>query len=141
MAVQLLQPLPDVLAAVAAVLRPGGRFVATMPTSRALTVRDKLCWLELVATLRTHLRYPNDALLDGLPQLLDRVSLFLAQDEHRRFALPIRGITDARQLVSSLYLSGVDADARARAVTVVAGWGDDIGISIRRIVALRSPNE
>ncbi|MGH8887153.1 MAG: hypothetical protein ACRDYX_18670 [Egibacteraceae bacterium] len=63
------------LTAIAAVLRPGGTFVATMPTGGALSARDKLRWLRVTAALRTRLRYPNDELLENLPQLLDEAGL------------------------------------------------------------------
>ena len=129
MALQLLQPLPDVLAAVAAGLRPGGLLVATVPSTAALTARDRLSWLRLVAVLGTRLRFPNEGVTLSS-------SLRPVADEHRRFALPIRDAEDARQLVESLYLPRVRDAAVQAAVEVVAGW-DEIGISIRRLIARR----
>ncbi|MGH8903602.1 MAG: hypothetical protein ACRDYA_18505 [Egibacteraceae bacterium] len=135
MSLQLLQPLPSVLNVVAEVLRSGGLLVATMPTGGALGARDKLRWLRLTAALRTRLRYPNDELLEQLPELLDEAGLDLVEDEHRRFALPICGQADAERLVTSLYLPDVDDAARERAVKVAASG--TIGLSLRRIVTLR----
>jgi hypothetical protein len=137
MALQVLQPLPDVIGAVGAALRPGGRLVATVPSADALTLHDRVRWLCLIAALRSRLRHPNDDLLGDLARLLGEAGMDLAGDEHRRFALPMRGQPDARLLVMSLYLPEVDEEARAHAVDVATAWEGDIGICIRRILAVR----
>jgi len=51
MAVQLL-PLERALAEVRRVLRPGGIFVATLPTDRPLSTRDRVRWGSVLIALR-----------------------------------------------------------------------------------------
>jgi DNA-binding transcriptional regulator/RsmH inhibitor MraZ len=130
MALQILQ----LLAAIAAVLRPGGWLVATMPDTRGLTLRDKARWLRLVAALKGPLPSGNDQ--RELPTLLARAGLQLTEDASWRFALPIRTHEDAKELVESVYLPGFGATEIARASAVAARWRE-AAMSIRRLVAHR----
>lgn len=139
MALQLLQPLGAVLAAVAAGLEPGGRLVATLPSTAALTAADRLRWLAVVGGLRTRLRYPNDALLARLPDLLATAGLELTGDEQVRYLLPLRERADAERLIASLYLPGVPPERRRAAATVAQRAGGAIGLSLRHLVAIRRP--
>lgn len=137
MALQVLDPLSDVLTGVAAVLRPGGLLVATVPSSGALSVADQVRWLAVVGALRYRLRYPNDALLARLPDLLAAAGLDLVSDEQDRYALPLRHRADAERLIASLYLPGVPPARRGAAATVLQRTTGVIGLSLRRIVARR----
>ncbi len=79
-----------VLSEVARVLRPGGVFIALVPSRRPLNATDTARYTRLLAALRTrHLDYPNEGLLDdGFGDLLRRHRLRPAEDERRRFRLP-----------------------------------------------------
>jgi len=137
MSLQVLDPLADVLAGVAAVLRPGGLLVATVPSSGALSATDKVRWLAVVSALRFRLRYPNDALVTRLPDLLATAGLDLVSDEQVRYTLPLRDRADAERLIASLYLPGVPRARRRAAATVLHRTGSEIGLSLRHVVAAR----
>jgi SAM-dependent methyltransferase len=109
MALQVLTPLPAVLAEVARVLAPGGRLVATVPDRGPLRAGDVPIIAALLATLGRGLGYPNDRLLRGLPDPLATVGLRLVADERRRFAYPLATAVDAEVFLASLYLPGLSA--------------------------------
>lgn len=136
MGLRLLQPLPAVLAAAAGVLLPGGRLVATLPSTKALSVTDRLAWLGIVAALRARPSFPNDDLLDDLDGLLAAAGLEVLADEHARYALALRDARDGERLIASLYLPGVDPRRRAAAAALLGRAGpSELGLSLRRIIA------
>lgn len=138
MGLQVLQPLPRVLGATAAALRPGGALAATIPSTAALTLGDRARWLPVLVTLRTRPRYPNDAVMGRLPGLLGAAGLEPTSSEDRRFGFIVRTEADVRTVLDSLYLPDVEPRRRARADAVAARWvGDELGLSIRRVVAVR----
>ncbi len=142
MALMLMRPVEPVLAEVARVLRPGGRFVATVPADRPLSPRDRWHYARLLLGLRqAGLCYPERLDRSALATRLRDVSLRLCSDERRRFAVPLAGPGDARLLVDSLYLPDADPVRLRRAAAALAGsvrrWPLDLGIPIRRIVAVR----
>ena len=142
MSLQLLQPLQEVLAAVAGVLRPDGVLVATVPTTRPITPRDALVWASLLALLRSTLPYPNDAELRRLGPALAQAGLRLRGDERRRFAAPLQTADDADLVLDALYLPEVPDRRRARARRLLRGFarpGRRLGLPLRRVVATRPP--
>lgn len=137
MALQVLEPLGPVLAAVAAVLRPGGRLVASVPSTGALTTADRMRWLGVVVALRSRPRFPNDAQMSRLPDLLARAGLDVVADDHVRYSLPLRDRADAERLVASLYLPGIPASRRRGAAAVLTRTGRGLGLSLRHLTAVR----
>jgi SAM-dependent methyltransferase len=137
-ALQILQPLDEVLAAAARLLRPNGVLTFTLPAGGALGVRDRLRWARLALALRSSLGFPNDAALRTPGSLLEAADLVLVEDVQRRFALPLRGGADADALIDSLYLPDVTPAALDRGRAVARSWiGGEIGIAVRRLVAVR----
>lgn len=128
MALQVLQPLPAVLAAARRTLRHGGRLVATLPSTAALSLADRLVWLRIVAALRARPSFPNDSLMGRLVELLTDAGFVVSGDEHVRYALA----HDAQRLIASLYLPGVAGDRRAAAARAAPS---ELGLSLRRISA------
>jgi SAM-dependent methyltransferase len=141
MALQILTPLPTVLAEVARVLTPGGRLVATVPDSGPLRARDVPIIAALLATLGRGLGYPNDRLLRRLPDLLAVAGLRLVTDDRRRFAYPLATAADAEVFLASLYLPGLSA-RRYRAARVLLRAAArprlSLPVPVRRLVAVRS---
>jgi SAM-dependent methyltransferase len=139
MSLQILQPLDRVLAEVALLLRPGGVFIALLPDSGPLTLRDRLRYARLLVALRRRrLGYPNDVALANPVALFAAHGLDVVGDERRRFALAVSATAVGDAFVRSLYLPG-GSPARAEAAASVARrWLDrEIGIPMRRIVATR----
>jgi SAM-dependent methyltransferase len=139
MSLQILQPLDRIIDQVALLLRPGGVFVALLPDSGPLTLRDRIRYAGLLVALRRpRLGYPNDVALANPVPLFAAHGLDVVSDERRRFGLAMSTSAVADAFVRSLYLPGVSA-ARSRAAARVARrWlGHELGIPIRRIVATR----
>lgn len=139
MALQVLEPLPDVLQAVAATLTPGGTLVATVPSTAAFTLADRVRWAACLAALGRRTVYPNDALLGRLPTLAESVDLVLEADGHRRFTLRVDHAEDAQALIDSLYLPGLGPRRRSAGVTAVraAAAAGGLAVSLRRVILRR----
>lgn len=139
MALQVLEPLPDVLRAVAATLRPGGALVATVPSTYAYSTADRVRWGAVLVALGRRVGYPNDRLLADLGSIAAPLGLSLEADEHRRFVLRVDGRGDAETIVDSLYLPDLASARRsagAAAVRAAARVGG-LGLSLRRVMLLR----
>lgn len=139
MSLQILQPLDRALDQVALLLRPGGVFVALLPASDPLTVRDRIRYARLLVALRRpRLDYPNDdALVDPVP-LFAAHGLDVVSDERRRFGLAMSASAVSDAFVRSLYLPGGSPERSEAAGRVARRWlGQELGIPIRRIVATR----
>jgi SAM-dependent methyltransferase len=141
-AVRALMVVDDPDAAVVEMVRlvrPGGRFVALVPTAAPLPARDRLRYVRLLAALRLRrLPFPHPGVLHDPQRLLTRAGLADVTDQRRRFAYPLAETDDALRWVRSLYLPGV-APRRIRAAQRVARrWvGSSIGVPLRRIVGVR----
>lgn len=136
MSLQVLEPLDAVVAEIARLLRPDGRVVALLPSTRPLHVADALVYLRLQLALRARIRYPNDRLLRprALARLATRFGLTLRSDERRRFTLPLRSPADITDLVASLYLPGVHRARRERAERVLqTRIGSHLEVPLRRL--------
>jgi len=136
MSLQLL-PLGPALAEVRRVLRPGGAFVATVPTSRPMPARDALRWARVLAALRsTGLSYPNDAALASPGDRFAAAGLVLRSDESRGFGLDITSQHVADRLLDGLYLPDVPPQRVTAARRAVRRWvGRRTTVPVRRLVA------
>lgn len=136
MALHLL-PLEPALAEVRRVLRPGGAFAATVPTSRPMPARDALRWGRmLVAPRATGLSCPNDDALASPGERLAEAGLALLSDESRGLGLDVTSEGVADRLLDGLYLPDVPPArvvAARRAVRSLVGRRTTV--PVRRLVA------
>lgn len=140
MALQVLDPLPVVLAGITRVLVRGGRLVATMPDRGPLRPGDVVVLAGLLAALGRGLRYPNDAALGRLRDLLAGAGLELVADERRRFGYPLADGEAADRFLTSLYVPDLPAYRYRTARTVLRGLaraGVTVPVPIRRVIATR----
>jgi SAM-dependent methyltransferase len=136
MALQLL-PLEPALAEVRRVLRPGGAFAATVPTSGPMPARDALHWGRVLLALRvTGVSYPNDDALAFPGDRFAAAGLALLSDESRGFGLDVATERVADRLLDGLYLPDVPPARVAAARRAVRGWvGRRTTVPVRRLVA------
>jgi len=139
MALMLVQPLEKVVSEVARVLRPGGVFVALMPSRGPLSPSDVMRYTRLLTALRKRrLDYPNDRRLEDPGALLGRHDLHLVDDRRRRFACRITTPEVGVMCVRSLYLPDIGPARLAAGERVARHWvGRDLGLPLRRVVAVR----
>ena len=137
MALMLMQPQEPVLAEVARILRPGGTFVATVP-SRGEAGSAPL-FADLLRTLgQTGVSYPEP--LDDV-RLAGRFAtsgLTLSRDETAVFIRRVPDPEDADQVVRSFYAPGAGPEQVAAAIEKLRQAAPvDVGYRIRRLVASR----
>jgi len=139
MALMLVQPLDRVLAEVARVLRPGGVFVALMPSRHPLSPSDAMRYTRLLSALRKRrFDYPNDRQLDDVGAIMAGHGLRLVDDRCRRFACLITSPSVGVMCVRSLYLPDIEAPRLAAGERVARGWvGKELGLPLRRVIAVR----
>lgn len=140
MALQVLTPLPVVLAEISRILVPGGHLAATVPDRRPLHLGDVPVLTGLLAALGRGLGYPNDEPLRRLPDALTAVGLRRLADQRRRYGFLLRSRADADLFLASLYLPGLPAAryrAAQRMLRTFARVGAQVPIPVRRIVATR----
>jgi SAM-dependent methyltransferase len=140
MALMLMAPLDRALAEIARVLQPDGTLAAIVPSSGPLSARDLWTYGRLLRALRTRgLGYP-DAIENAGPRLA-AAGLALRADTRRRFAFTAASSADADLFLRSLYLPGVNGsalhDGRALMRKAADGSGRQLGVPIRRLVAVR----
>jgi len=140
MALMLVQPLDRVLAEVARVLRPGGVFVALLPSRHPLRPSDAMRYGRLLVALRKRrLVYPNDRALDDVGGLMGHHGLRLVDDHRRRFGCQITSPAVGVMCVRSLYLPDVEPARLAAGERVGRRWvGKQLGLPLRRLVAVRN---
>lgn len=133
----MLVPLAQTLAEVRRVLRPGGTFVATVPTNRPMPAGDWLRYARLCVALRhPGLSYPNDRSLADADTAFRAAGLTLHTDEERAFMCDVPDEDVGDQLLASLYLPDVAPDRFAAGRKVVRRWvGTEIATPIRLLVA------
>lgn len=143
MGLAVLQPLPDILAEAARVLRRGGVLAATVPAVRPLRRGDIRTLTGLTTRLRSTPQFPAGGEIKDLKDQLRAAGFDVMESQRERYAYTVRSIDDARRLVGALYLPGT-SDARREAA---AAWlaeraenrdGLEVAIPIRRITAMRT---
>ena len=133
MALQVLTPLPMVLAELARVLRPQGRLIAMLPVSGPLTAGDRLRYARVLRRLRRlRLGYANPHPLHALRSS----GWTIHSRQSRRFGYPINAPEDGQRLIDAFYLPGSTAQRQASAAALAGRWtGLEIGIPLQRIIA------
>jgi SAM-dependent methyltransferase len=144
MGLMVLQPLPEVLAEAARVLRRGGVFAATVPAVRPLRRGDIRTLSGLTTRLRSTPQFPAGGEITGLRDLLKGAGFDVLESQRERYAYTVRSIDDARRLVGALYLPGGSDARRETAASWLAeraeskGDGLEVAIPVRRITAMRT---
>jgi SAM-dependent methyltransferase len=135
----LVHRLGAVLAEVRRLLPPEGRFVVLLPATAPVTLRDRLRYGRLLLALRVRrLPFPDPAVVDRPDRTLSAAGFTVMDDDRRRFARPVHTPQDADLFVRSLYVPGVPAGRTTAAAAVARRWvGTDIGLPLRRVVAVR----
>lgn len=143
MGLMVLQPLPEVLAEAARVLRRGGVLAATVPAVRPLRRGDIRTLTGLATRLRSTPQFPAGGEITGLKDQLRAAGFDVMESQRERYAYTVRSVEDGRRLVGALYLPGT-SDARREAA---ANWlaeraearGElEVAIPVRRITAMRT---
>ena len=143
MGLMVLQPLPDVLAEAARVLRRGGVLAAIVPAVRPLRRGDIRTLSGLTTRLRSTPQFPAGGEITELKDQLHHAGFHVMESQRERYVYTIHGPDDARRLVNALYLPGTPDVRRDTA----AGWladraeskdGLEVAIPIRRITAMRT---
>jgi SAM-dependent methyltransferase len=142
MSLMVTTPLPQVLAEITRVLRPGGLLAAVVPAGRPLRPGDRVVLAGLLAALVRAPGYPADPALRRLPALLGTHGLRIVSDDRRRFGYRLRGRAAAEQLLASLYLPGLPP-ARYRAaqawLRLLALFRAEFPVPLHRIIAVTGP--
>lgn len=130
-----------VLAEVGRVLRPGGTFVATLPTRAADDDPSAGVFAEVLAVLgQRQVRYPGSLDPPTLRPRLAAAGLALSEDVHGRFTRHV-SVEQCRLVADSFYAIGADdaqlAEARARLRARAATGPFPLTYRLRRLVAVR----
>ena len=137
MALMLMHPLEAVLAEVARLLRPGGTFVATVPSRRQAGAAPLFADL-LRALGQAGVTYPEPLDGAGLSERFASAGLTLCGDETEAFIRPVAGAEDADQVVRSFYAPGAGPDQLAAATAKLRQAAPvEVAYRIRRLVAFR----
>jgi len=136
-ALMVLTPLEGVADELARVTRPGGILAVLLPTTRPLSMRDRMRYAGLTVVLRSSpARFPNPTAERDLVRVLEARGYRVDRDERIRFAYPVVDAAAADALVESFYLPDVAERRRAAARRTVRRWiGSDLGIPLRRVLA------
>ena len=141
MGMQIIDPVAEALAELARVLRSGGRAALLLPAAGPVPWRHAVTYGRLQVALRQQIRYPNaDALRSAaLRRASAAVGLPVTADERLAFTLPLDTAADADELLTSLYLPGIDPARLDAGRRVLAGRvGGMLTVPLRRIVLERT---
>lgn len=141
MSLMVTAPLPQVIAEITQVLRPGGLLAATIPAAGPLRPADRAAVAGLIAALGRAPAYPAGRGTARIPSLLAGHGLRVTADTRRRFGYRLRGPADASRFLSSLYLPGTPA-AQCRIargyLRFLALLSYEMPVPLRRITAERA---
>jgi ubiquinone/menaquinone biosynthesis C-methylase UbiE len=138
----VVQPMSQVLAEVARVLRPGGVLAGIAPALRPLAPRDLRTLTSINARLRTKPQFPGPVELTGFARVLAGVGMRAMEDARERYVFGIRSRADAELMMAALYLPSTRMVRVERAVDYLADRLDrqavvEVAIPMRRIVAIK----
>lgn len=140
MSLQVVTPLPEVLAEVHRVLRSGGLLAALVPSRLGFSPHG-WGWVRLFAALGlTGQPWPNPRACEDLPATLAAHSFEIVSSQRRTFWYPLHTAEDAALLVDGLYLPGVGTDrvaAARRRLGSRARPGRGLPLPLRRVLARR----
>ncbi|HEU4948875.1 MAG TPA: class I SAM-dependent methyltransferase [Kribbella sp.] len=143
MGLMVVQPLHDVLAEAARVLRRGGVLAATVPAVRPLRRGDVGTLTSLTTRLRSAPQFPANGEAGSLRDQLRTAGFDVLESQRERYAYLVRSVDDAQRLVGALYLPGTP-DSRRKAAAAWLGERAkargkvEVAIPVRRIVAMRT---
>jgi len=141
MSLMVTTPLPQVIAEITRVLRPGGLLAATIPAAGPLLPPDRAAVAGLIAVLGRAPAYPAGRSVPRIPALLACHGLRITADSRHRFGYRLRGPADAERFLSSLYLPRTSA-ARCRLtrgyLRFLALLRYEMPVPLRRITAERA---
>jgi SAM-dependent methyltransferase len=141
MSLMVATPVPQVIAEITRVLRPGGLLAATIPAAGPLRPADRAAVAGLIAALGRAPAYPAGRGTTRIPALLGRHGMRVTADTRRRFGYRLRGPADASRLLSSLYLPGTPAARQRIALAYLrflALLRCEMPVPLRRITAERA---
>ena len=142
MGLVVVQPVSQVLAEVARVLRPGGVLAAIAPALRPLAPGDVRTLTSINARLRTKPQFPGPVELTGFARELAGVGMRAMEDARERYRFGIRSRADAELMMAALYLPSTRPVRVERAVDYLAErlarqGVVEVAIPMRRIVAIK----
>jgi SAM-dependent methyltransferase len=138
----VVQPMTQVLAEVARVLRPGGVLAAIAPALRPLGPRDVRTLTNINTRLRTKPQFPGPVELTGFAKALTAQGMRAVEDARELYRFGIRSRSDAELMMSALYLPNTRTARVDRAVDYLADRLQkqeivEVAIPMRRLVAIK----
>ena len=142
MGLVVVQPLAQVLAEVARVLRPGGVLAGIAPALRPLGPRDVRLLTRINGRLRTKPQFPGPVELTGFAKALTAQGMRAVEDGRERYRFGIRTRADAELMMSALYLPNTRWSRVERAIEYLEDRLEkrevvEVAIPMRRIVAIK----
>ncbi len=142
MGLVVVQPLAQVLAEVARVLRPGGVLAGIAPAIRPLGPRDLRVLTRINGRLRTKPQFPGPVELTGFAKALTAQGMRAVEDGRERYRFSIRTRADAELMMSALYLPNTRWSRVERAIEYLEDRLEkrevvEVAIPMRRIVAIK----
>lgn len=142
MGLVVVQPLTEVLAEIARVLKPGGVLAAIAPAIRPLGARDVRLLSRLTAVLRAKPQFPGPVEMTGFAKTLQAHGMQKVEDARERYGFTVASRADAELLLSSLYLpqtrgSRVEAAIEHLEARVAERGPLQLAIPMRRLVAIK----
>ena len=138
----VVQPMSQVVAEVARVLRPGGVLAGIAPALRPLAAADVRTLTSINARLRTKPQFPGPVELTGFARVLAGVGMRAMEDARERYRFGVRSRADAELMMAALYLPNTRRWRVERAVDYLADRLArqevvEVAIPMRRIVAMK----
>jgi SAM-dependent methyltransferase len=138
----VVQPLAQVLAEVARVLRPGGVLAAIAPALRPLGPADVRTLTNINTRLRTKPQFPGPVELTGFAKALTAQGMRAVEDARELYRFGVRTRADAELMMSALYLPNTRTARVDRAVDYLADRLQkqevvEVAIPMRRLVAIK----
>jgi SAM-dependent methyltransferase len=142
MGLVVVQPMGQVLAEVARVLRPGGVLAAIAPALRPLGPADVRTLTNINTRLRTKPQFPGPVELTGFAKALTAQGMRAVEDARELYRFGVRNREDAELMMSALYLPNTRAARVDRAVDYLADRLEkqevvEVAIPMRRLVAIK----